>query len=192
MKMKKTAKYGKNLIAWFEIALLSLTHTTHRVNSTDLCAPLFPYLPAAVAYRCLLLLNLAAVSTGSSFSFPEPSAPQSISRCFHCNSLKKVRHRHPLASQQKENLSSSCIFTTGHDTNSNMHLPRDPGPMFQESSPLPSTQISPSGQPEQYEELWVNEVMVSMGNSWLNHITAQQSLPLLPPLLQAAWGTLYI
>lgn len=142
MKMKKSAKYGKNLIAQFEIALRSLTHRTHRVNSTDLCAPLFPYLPAAVAYCCLQLLNLAAFSTGSSFSFPESSAPQFISRCSHCTSLKKARRMHPLASQQKENLSSSCIFRTDHNPNSNMHFPRDPGPTFQESYPLPSIQIS--------------------------------------------------
>lgn len=36
------------------------------------------------------------------------------------------------------------------------------------------------------------EVTVSMGNSWVNYITAPQSLPLLPPFLQAAWGTLHI
>lgn len=64
--------------------------------------------------------------------------------------------------------------------------------MFQESYPLPHILISCSGQPEQFEELWVTEVMVSMGNAWVIHITAPQSLPLLSPFLQASWGTLYI
>lgn len=72
---------------------------------------------------------------------------------------------HPLESQQKENFSSSCVFIADRNPNSNMHFPHDPGPIFQESYPLPSIQISQSRQPEQNEELRVNEVTVSMGNS---------------------------
>lgn len=69
------------------MALLSLTYTTHRVNSPDLYAPWFPDVPAVpwqAAARCSpLLLNPVAFSIGSSFSFPESPNLQLISRCFH-------------------------------------------------------------------------------------------------------------
>lgn len=143
---KNQQKNCKNLIAGFEIALLSLTYTTHRVNSPDLRAPPFPHLPAVPCKQQHIAVSCYSTWLPSALAiyFPSlnPQPPQFISRCFHCNSMMKTRHMHLSTSHRKENLSSSFIFTTDHNPNNNMHFLHEPGPMFHEFYPFSSRQIS--------------------------------------------------